>query len=388
MMARIVVIGGGVIGCSIAYHLRKAGAEVVLLERGEIGGEASGAAAGMLIAPLEDASSRDFQALQKASLAMYPALIEEIESRSGINVEHRQCGILRTARVETHAKTLRALTKRRSKGISGLEWVEGETLRRLEPGLSPDILGAAYSPSDSNVNPGLLTQAFAVAAEHLDAEVRRGVAFTGFLGRGPRLEGVRSGAGPVRADAIVLAAGPWTELLARRVNGNVPTPPMRGQMIAYSSTAVRHAVWSEDGYLVPKPRGFVFAGATVEHAGFRKHTTDRGLAGLRRAASAMAPALRYAEVASTWAGLRPGSPDGLPLLGRLPGRDNVYVAGGHFRNGILLAPVTGSLMAQLVCEGRTDMDLGPFRPERFGQSPATGQTGRLPVRTGNAALRR
>ena len=371
MMARIVVIGGGVIGCSITYHLRKAGAEVVLLERGEIGGEASGAAAGMLMAPLEYASARDFQALQNASLAMYPVLIEEIESRSGINVEHRVCGILRTARAETHAKALRALVGRPAQGASGLEWVDAETLRRLEPGLSPDILGAAYSPSASNVNPGLLTQAFAVSAEHLAAEVRRGVAFTGFLGRGPRLEGVRSSAGLVRADAIVLAAGPWTELLARRVNGNVPTPPMRGQMIAYRSTAVHHAVWSEDGYLVPKLRGFMFAGATVEHAGFRKHTTERGITGLRRAAAAMVPALRHSEVVSTWAGLRPGSPDGLPLMGRLPGRDNVYVAGGHFRNGILLAPVTGRLLAQLICEGRTDIDLGPFRPERFGCGPAT-----------------
>jgi glycine oxidase len=363
---RVIIAGGGVIGCSIAYHLQKEGADVVLLERGEIGGEASGAAAGMLIAPFEDAASKDFQALQQASLAMYPAVIEEIESRSGIDVEQRACGIVRTARTEAHAKALRALARRRAKSIAGLEWIEGETLRRLEPGLAPEILGAAYSPEDSNVNPGLLTQAFARAAEALGAQVCRGLAFTGFLGRGPRLEGAHTSNGPMRADAIVLAAGPWTELLARRVHAGVPTPPMRGQMIAYRSTAVRHAVWGEEGYLVPKPRGFIFAGATVEDAGFRKHTTGRGLAGMRRAAVSMAPALRYAEEASTWAGLRPGSPDGLPVLGRLSGRENVYVAAGHFRNGILLAPVTGRLMTQLICDGRAEMDLRPFRPERFG----------------------
>ena len=363
---RVVIAGGGVIGCSIAYHLRKAGAEVVLLERGEIGGEASGAAAGMLIAPFEDAESKDFRSLQNASLAMYPALIDEVEARSGIDVEHRVCGILRTARTEAHAKALRGLIKKRAGAISGLEWVEGETLRRLEPGLSPAILGAAYAPEDSNVNPGLLTQGFAAAAERLGAEVRRGVTLTGFLGRGPRLQGARTSAGDAGADAVVLAAGPWTELLARRVNAEVPTPPMRGQMIAYRSTSVHHAVWGEDGYLVPKPRGFTFAGATVEDAGFRKHTTERGLAGLRRAAAGMVPALRYAEAASTWAGLRPGSPDGLPVLGRVPGRENVYIAAGHFRNGILLAPVTGRLMTQLICEGRTEIDLRPFRAERFG----------------------
>jgi glycine oxidase len=363
---RVVIAGGGIIGCSIAYHLQKAGVEVILLERGEIGGEASGAAAGMLIAPFEDATSKDFQSLQDASLTMYPAMIEEIESRSGVDVEHRTCGILRTARTGAHAKALRALTRRRAKAISGLEWLDGDTLRRLEPGLAPEILGAAYSPGDSNVNPGLLTQAFARAAEALGAQICRGQAFTGFLGRGARLEGAHTGSGPVRADAIVLAAGPWTELLARRVNAGVPTPPMRGQMIAYRSTAVRHAVWGEDGYLVPKPRGFIFAGATVEAAGFRKHTTGRALAAMRRAAAAMAPALKYAEEVSSWAGLRPGSPDGLPVLGRLPGRENVYVAAGHFRNGILLAPVTGRLMTQLICDGRSEIDLGPFDPGRFG----------------------
>ena len=320
----------------------------------------------MLIAPFEDAESRDFRALQNTSLAMYPALIEEIESRSGVDVEHRKCGILRTARTVAHAKALRALVKRRAGAIAGLEWVEGETLRRLEPGLSASLLGAAYSPDDANVNPGLVTQAFALAAERLGVDVRRGVALTGFLGRGRRLLGARTSNGEVGADAVVLAAGPWTELLVSRLNARVPTPPMRGQMIAYRSTAVRHAIWGEDGYLVPKPRGFIFAGATVEDAGFRKRTTERGLAGMRRAAAGMVPALRYAEVASTWAGLRPGSPDGLPVLGRLPGRDNLYVAAGHFRNGILLAPVTGSLMSQLICDGRPEIDLRPFRPDRFG----------------------
>jgi len=363
---RVIVVGGGIIGCSIAYHLRKAGAEVVLLERGEIGGEASGAAAGMLIAPLEDALTPEFQALQNASLALYPRTIEEVEGESGIQVEYKACGMLRTARTESRAKQLRALIKRRPGRIAGLEWVEGRTLRTLEPGLSPRILGAAYSPDDHDVNPGLLTQAFAVAAERLGGEICRGRALTGFLGRGPRLSGVRSNGDELRAEAIVLAAGPWTGDIVKRLGLRLRTPPMRGQMMAYRSSLLRHAVWGEDGYLAPKPRGFIFAGATVEDAGFRKRTTERGLSGLRRAAAEMAPALRYAEVASAWAGLRPGSPDGLPVLGRLPHRENVYIAAGHFRNGILLAPVTGRLMTQLICEGRTEVDLRPFRPERFG----------------------
>jgi glycine oxidase len=140
---------------------------------------------------------------------------------------------------------------------------------------------------------------------------------------------------------------------------------MRGQMIAYRSSVLRHAVWAEDGYLVPKPRGFVFAGATVEDVGFRKATSARGITSLRRMAAGIVPSLRRAEVASAWAGLRPGSPDGLPVIGRMPGRDNIYVATGHFRNGVLLSPVTGALVSQLVLTGKADRRLCPFSPDRF-----------------------
>lgn len=362
---RLVIVGGGVVGCAIAYSAQKAGARVVLLERGEIGGEASGASAGMLLEPLEDAGHEDFGALRRASLALYPGLLEEVQETSGIDVEYDTCGLLRTARTEATAAALKALVERQG-GCAGLEWVPPEALRQLEPALSPRILGAAYSPGDSNLNPGLLTQALALAAERLGADIRRGEAVTAFLGRGARLRGVSTYNGEVMGDAIVLAAGAWTGVLAMRLGLRLETPPMRGQMLAYRSTAVRHMIWGEDGYLAPKPRGFLWAGATVEDTGFRARTTARGLSGMRRMASALVPALRGAEPVSAWAGLRPGSPDGLPVIGRAPGRENVYIASGHFRNGILLAPVTGKLLSKLVLEGTLDPLLAPFGPERFG----------------------
>jgi glycine oxidase len=132
-----------------------------------------------------------------------------------------------------------------------------------------------------------------------------------------------------------------------------------------SSWPVRHAVWGGGGYLVPKAGGFVFAGATVEDVGFRPRTTKRGIGWLRRMAQTLVPALAYAEVASAWAALRPGSPDGLPMVGPLPGWDNVSLATGHFRNGILLAPITGKLLAQHILKGRTEMSLAPFLVSRF-----------------------
>lgn len=365
----VAVVGGGVIGCAIAYYLQRAGASVTVIERGVIGGEASGAAAGMLVAPLEDAGNSPLLELQGASLRLYPDLLPEIEELSGVDVEYRVTGLLRTAFTERRAALLKDLVRREA-AAEGLAWLEGRALRKLEPGLSPRVIGAAYSAYDSNLNPGLLTRALAEAARRLGAVVHEHTTVVAFRRRAGTLrglslrkEGSRGEVGDV--DHLVLAAGPWTQALSRRLGVWLPTPPRRGQMLAYRSQSVRHSVWGEDGYLVPKVDGTVHVGATVEDVGFRKQTTARALAALRRTACTLVPALRRSPVERSWAGLRPGSPDDLPIIGRLPGTENVWVASGHFRNGILLAPITGKLVSQLVLEGRCEMDLTRFRPERF-----------------------
>jgi glycine oxidase len=249
-------------------------------------------------------------------------VIAEVQALSGVDVQYKTPGMIRTAHTEAFARQLRAASRKR-----GFQWVEGGALRELEPGLATGIIGAAYCEADSDLNPGALTNAFARAAKKLGADIRPRTMLTGFLSDGERLTGVRTSRGEVAADAVVLAAGPWTGSLGQRLHAGLPTPPMRGQMIAYRSKALRHAIWGEDGYLVPKPGGFIFAGATVEDVGFRKTTTARALAGLRRMASDLAPALRHAEVASAWAGLRPGSADGLPVMGGCRAA-NAYVATG------------------------------------------------------------
>jgi glycine/D-amino acid oxidase-like deaminating enzyme len=228
----------------------------------------------------------------------------------------------------------------------------------VEPALSAGVAGAAYSEGDADLNPGLWTNALAKAASMLGGEVHRGVTVRSLMEGG-----VKTDRGDFGADAVVIAAGPWTGGLV-----GIGTPPKRGQMIAYRSNLLRHAVWGEEGYLVPKARGFLWAGATIEDAGFHKETTEQGLAGLRLMATKYVPGLKEAEVSSSWAGLRPGSPDGMPLIGQVPGKERVYVATGHFRNGILLAPVTGALVAEMVLHGRVDERLRPFGPERLGNS--------------------
>jgi glycine oxidase len=363
---RVLIVGGGIIGCAIAYCLQKAGATAVILERGEIGGEASGAAAGMLIPPAGAVAPGPFRDICLASVALYPQVIEDVQARSGIDVECVESGILVVAESEATVGPLRSHARRQDENGVPTQWIGRDEVRMLEPGLSPHIIGAAYSPKEKHVNPGLMTQALARSAQQLGAELRPGAALTGFLRSGSRVTGVSTSLRDFSADAVVLAAGPWTGVLAARAGFRVKTPPMRGQMIAYRSNAVRHAVWGDHGYLVPKPRGFLFAGATVEDVGFRKTNTGRAVSGLKRMAADLAPGLRHAEVASTWAGLRPGSPDGWPIIGGVPGRDNLYLACGHFRNGILLAPITGKLVADLVLEGRADPLLAAFGAERFG----------------------
>lgn len=366
-MADVVVVGGGVVGCAAAYYLAKAGAGVTLLERDGVAAGASGAAAGMLVSPPEAAASGAFRDLCRAAVDVYPFLVEALRDETGVDVQYSHSGLLLVAETEARAQALRMVVRwQRELGLS-LDWVEGDPLRRLEPALSDRVRGAAYSPEARHVNPGLVAQALAQAAAARGAVLKLGTAVTGFIRRGSGVAGVRTDGGDrIAADRVVLTAGPWTRRLARGLGVDVPTRPVRGQMLAYQYRGVRHILWGEDGYLVPKAGGFLFAGATVEDVGFRLRTTRRGLAELRGMAAAMVPALRYAEVASAWAGLRPGSPDGLPIIGPLPGWPNVYVASGHHRNGILLGPLTGKLIAQLIAGCRTEVSLEPFSPARFG----------------------
>ena len=178
---------------------------------------------------------------------------------------------------------------------------------------------------------------------------------------------MRTAQGEFACDRLVLAAGPWTRPLAAKLGVEVPTRPMRGQMMALGrmSTPLRQVVWGSQGYLVPRANGLVFAGSTLEDVGFRLHPTKRGLAQVRRAAYELAPQMRSLQEHFTWAGLRPSSPDSLPIMGPLPSWENVTVATGHFRNGILLAPITGELIAESIIEGQAGEALAPFSPERF-----------------------
>ena len=372
----VIVVGGGVVGCAIAYCLAREGVRADVVERGEIGGEASGAAAGMLapLAEVEDAGP--FRELCLESLRMFPALAATLREETGIDIEYLTSGILRVALDDAEERCLRDLADCSTCLPAGrhclpLHWLNPDDLRAFEPGLSPDVRGGVYSPEEHQVNADRLTQALARAAAIHGATLRRNLRISGLLMRNCRVTGVRTPDGDLAAGHVVLAAGPWTGRLAVSLGVDLPVFPVRGQMLALPSRrAPRHILWGSAGYLVPKANGLVFAGATVERVGFRRRTTAAGLRGLAAMASTLAPRVGVFAPVDSWAGLRPGSADGLPLLGPLPGWEGVSVATGHYRNGILLSPVTGRLMARAIIDGSPDGALNPFSPARFSYSPS------------------
>lgn len=363
----VAIIGGGVIGCAIAYRLAKAGVRSVVLERGETGREASGAAAGML-APLSEAHGPGpFFDLMMASLQLFPAVLDDLRQLAPkIDVQHQRLGVLRIAMNEEQLGQLRQRYAWQQSSGGKSEWLRPEELRGLEPELSPKVIAGILSPGEQQLDPLRLTQAFAKAAQSLGAEVHTDSPVLGFEHKGGRVTGARTQQGVLSAGHVVIAAGSWSGQVAERLGVRLPMRPIRGQILELGGLGItlRHIIWGE-GYLTPKPGGVVQAGTTVEEAGFRSHTTLAGLRKIRAAANRMIPALRQARTVRSWAGLRPASADGLPALGPLPAWDNVIIAAGHFRNGILLAPITGHLMTELIIQGKTEMDISPYRPGRF-----------------------
>jgi glycine oxidase len=367
-MPSVIVGGGGVIGCATAYYLAREGVDVTVLERGDVSAEASGAAAGIL-ATLSDHGEHPpfFDRLVEDSLRLFDELLPVL-AEAGVDVRHRSAGLLEPAVGEAEIAALEA--RFRHKSGHGARWVDGTQARSLEPGLSPKTRAAILTPDIRYLDPQRLTQAFAAAVRRAGVTIREHEAVTRFLRRGDRLCGVRTTNATYEADEIVIAGGPWTAALAGKLGANIPVRPVRGQMMSLEGppAPLRHIVFGSRAFALPREDGQTYVGATVEEAGYRKHTTASGLRSLRAGAAAIVPSLAQAKVRRAWAGLRPATPDGLPVLGRLPGWRNAWVSGGHFRTGILLSPVSGRLLAQAIVAGVEDALPRELTPGRFGRT--------------------
>jgi len=363
----VLIAGGGVIGCAIAYELRRAGADVTLVERDRIGAGASSAAAGMLAPLAESAEPGPFSHLALQGLEAFNSQAGDLAEESGIDFEFRRDGVLRVAESPAEESRLRALVPQQSKDVAA-QWLDRPALADLEPQLSTEISGALYSPREGHVNPSRLTAALATAAVRRGAILLERQEVQRFDRDGGRIVAAQTSAGVVGADQFILAGGAWLAGLGAGNGVTIPVSPVRGQMLAVQQTPspIRHIIYSQDGYLVPKPDGSIWVGATEEHsAGFDAAVTVDGLRSLLSVADRLVPPLGRASYIRSWAGLRPCSSDRLPILGPYPGFDNLHVATGHFRNGILLSLITGRLMADLLTSGSVPPELAPFSPARF-----------------------
>jgi glycine oxidase len=256
--------------------------------------------------------------------------------------------------------------KARSLAAHGVRWLDAAAARAAEPLLSPETRGALFCESEAHVRGALLARAFAGAAAGLGARIECGVPATGLRRAGARVVGVDTPAGARAAGHVVLCGGAWSPALAAGAAA-LPIEPVRGQILSLDNPRppLRHVVVGEQAYLVPKRDDSLVVGATEERVGFDCRVTAAGMQGLLAAAPRLAPALADTRFRGGWAGLRPATPDGLPLIGPLPGAPGLVVAAGHHRNGVLLAPVTALLVADLVLGKALPADAAAFRPDRF-----------------------
>jgi glycine oxidase len=370
--ADVIVIGGGLIGSSIALRLAQAKLRVMVFDRGEPGAEASSAAAGMIGPQGETAEPDFFFALCAASHALYPDFVSEIEDLSGQEVGFRREGSLLIAVEEKQVAQLEKLFWNQSRAGLPLERLPLPSLQRKMPGLSKKVRMALGASEDHWVDNEKLTRAVVEAGHRLGVRFYARSAIEDLRIRDNRVEAIHAGSGlpglqptPFSAGSFVLAAGCWSGPLAGQAGLSLSVQPCRGQMLEFESPReIPHVVRCGSHYLVPRSARRVVVGTTAEYVGFEKTVTAEGMHSILTGAMKFAPFLKDCAFLRAWAGLRPDTPDHLPVLGY--GKlDNLVLATGHFRHGILLAPITAQQISELILTRSTSFSLEPYRPTRF-----------------------
>lgn len=378
----VAIVGGGVIGSSIAFELAAEKLNVVLLDREQPGRGASWAAAGMLSAGPDSHEALPLVPLAKESLQLYPKFISAVEVASGLHSHFASEGALQIfpgARGETERDKM--VAEFRALDIA-IEPVSLDASRGMENAIGPAARAAAWLPGESTVDPRLLMDALLAALRHREVEIRSGCKVTSLLRHGSRCTGLIASGEEIAANVVVVAAGCHSSALAGEnsdengwLSRYAPTRPVRGQMLALQSQKVhlRRVLRSERGYLVPRLGGRIVAGSTLENVGFDKRVTAGGIHKILDAAIELVPDLANAEIVETWAGLRPATPDNLPILGSTD-VEGLFIATGHYRNGILLAPVTAKLARDWILTKTVNADAGVFSPLRFVEGPVQANT--------------
>jgi glycine oxidase len=364
-----VIVGGGIIGGSIAFDLGRRGLRVVVLDRQELMHEASWAAAGMLSPAPDCPSAIPLVPLARASLALYPGFVDAVEDASAIRTGFRTGGAIEAICQGDEERELSTLVALHHGLGLACEPLPLDEALKLEPALGREARLAAFLPDECSIEPRALSTSMLTAARSAGAELCSGVEVTSLILQGNHCLGVKTSEGEaIHAAQVVLAAGCWSSQILG-ASPYAPTLPVRGQMVAlrHSGTPIRHVLRSERGYLVPRgeesPQTIV-VGSTIENAGYEKRITAGGIEKILSAASELVPELEKAEIVETWCGLRPGTPDQLPIIGSADVKGLVF-ATGHYRNGILLAPITAKLVGEWIADRRVSLDWEKFSPLRF-----------------------
>jgi len=360
--ADVVVIGAGVIGCSVAYYLARAGARVEVVERGEIGREASWAAAGMISAPpfSDDPIGRFY----RAGAALFPEFDRRIREETGVEIGYHRCGSLHVCRRPEEWREWEAEHAALAAIGDPVELWSAADVRARTPGLASDIVGALFYPDAAQVRPPRLVRALAAGAARRGVTFRTGEPVVGFARSGDRVTGVVTPRETIACGTAVVAAGAWSGEIGQFLGVPLPMEPARGQIVLLEAVPPRLSplIFDGDFYLTPRPDGKVLLGSTVEFVGFDRGTTPEGVAELLGNGLDVAPGLRGSRFVTAWAGLRPCAGNRGPILGPVPGCEEVVLATGHFRTGISPALITGRLIADWITIRRTEIPLAPFAP--------------------------
>jgi len=369
--ADVLVIGGGIIGCSVALRLAQAGLSVTVLDRGEPGAEASSAAAGMLAPQGERVEPRPFSDLCMTSRSLYPRFAAEIEELGGHPVGYRSDGSLLVALDEKEQEELAEVHRQQSAQGFSLQPLTAAEVHERVPGLSPQIRGGLFVPGDHWVDNERLMRAVLSACLHAGVRIEAGQGVRRFNTKSHHIENLEPGSNlagrpaTYSAKTYVLAAGCWSGEVAALLGTSLPLVPCRGQMAEFEAThELPLVVRAGMHYLVPRPERRVLAGTTAEYVGYEKTVTAEGLRSILEGAARLAPLVNRLRFQRAWAGLRPDTADHLPILG-YGEFDNLVFATGHFRNGILLAPLTAEIISELILKGSTSQPIEAYRPTRF-----------------------
>jgi len=364
-MHDVIIIGGGVIGLTLAYELTQRKLDVAVYDQGSLGQEASWAGAG-IIAPGNPAGAVTAEAqLRAGSAALWPSFSAKLQAETGVDNGFRPCGGLELRLVGKSTDLDDEIAHWQHEQVA-VERLSPHELKDCEPQISSTITSAYRLPSMGQVRNPRHIKALLAACAARGVTLRPGTPVLNLHQQGELVTGIETSAGCERAGEYVIASGAWSSRLLATAGCAAPVRPVRGQIVLLNAVPLlfRHVINVGPRYLVPRPDGRILIGATEEDVGFEKRNTPAGVRGLLEFATSVVPALERATFERAWSGLRPGSADGLPYLGRLPGKKNLSVAAGHFRQGLHLSPITGQLLAQVLLHEATSLPMKPYAPDR------------------------